>query len=224
MIIRLYILVLLFEWLRVQDRKSHQSKFPTNGKAMNSWLVGMVKCACCGYAMHFNHCANRKGVVYHRFIDYGKFTLNGCPTPPIQLKPKQVEDAVLKEMQKRIEQLKIAKREDSKPDTETESIKTEIIRIDGEIQKLMEKLADADSVLFDYIQKRVSALHEQKSELDKKMQTMCRKRKAIDTKPLEEPMKQWDKLTVQEKHDVAAAMIDVVLISDETGIEVKFSI
>ena len=125
-------------------------------------------------------------------------------------------------MQKRIEQLKIAKREDSKPDTETESIKTEIIRIDSEIQKLMEKLADADSVLFDYIQKRVSALHEQKSELDKKMQTMCRK--AIDTKPLEEPMKQWDILTVQEKHDIAAAMIDVVLISDETGTEVKFSI
>ena len=55
-------------------------------------------------------------------------------------------------------------------------------------------------------------------------QTMCRKRKVIDTKPLEEPMKQWDKLTVQEKHDIAAAMIDVVLISDETGIEVKFSI
>ena len=158
------------------------------------------------------------------FQTKAKFTLNGCPTPPIQLKPRQVEDAVLKEMQKRIEQLKIAKREDSKPDTETESIKTEIIRIDSEIQKLMEKLADADSVLFDYIQKRVSALHEQKSEFDKKMQTMCRKRKAIDTKPLEEPMKQWDKLTVQEKHDIAAAMIDVVLISDETGIEVKFSI
>ena len=51
-------------WLRVQYRKSHQSKFPTNGKAMNSWLVGMVKCACCGNAMHFNHCANRKGVAY----------------------------------------------------------------------------------------------------------------------------------------------------------------
>ncbi len=102
---------------------------------------------------------------------YAKFMLNGCPTPLIQLKPRQVEDAVLKEMQK-----------------------------------------------------RVSALHKQKSELDKKMQTMCRKRKAIDTKPLEEPMKQWDKLTVQEKHDIAAAMIDVVLISDETGIEVRFSI
>lgn len=211
-------------WLRVQDRKSHQSKFPSNGKAMNSWLVGMVKCACCGYAMHFNHSPNQSGKIYYRFIDYGKFTLNGCSTPPIKLKPKQVEDTVLNEMRKRIEQLNIEKHEASKPDAETESIKTEIICIDSEIQKLMEKLADADSVLFDYIQKRVSALHEQKSELEKKIQTMSRKRKAIDTKPLEEPMKQWDKLTVQEKHDLAAAMIEVVLISDETGIEVKFSI
>ncbi len=212
-------------WLRVQDRKSHQSKFPNNGKAMNSWLVGMVKCACCGYAMHFNVTYRNYGKkVYYRFIDYGKFTLNGCTTPPIKLKPKQVEDTVLREMRKRIEQLHIEKHEASKPDTETESIKTEIIRIDSEIQKLMEKLADADSVLFDYIQKRVSSLHEQKSELEKKMQTISRKRKAIDTKPLEEPMKQWDKLTVQEKHDLAAAMIEVVLISDETGIEVKFSI
>lgn len=125
-------------WLRVQDKKSHNQKF-NNGVALNSWLVGMMKCGNCGYAMHFNHCANRKGVVYHRFIDYGKFTLNGCPTPLIQLKPRQVEDAVLKEMQKRIEQLKIAKREDSKPDTETESIKTEIIRIDSEIQKLIHR-------------------------------------------------------------------------------------
>ena len=211
-------------WLRVQDRKSHQSKFPNNGKAMNSWLVGMVKCACCGYAMHFNHSPNQSGKIYYRFIDYGKFTLNGCTTPPIKLKPKQVENTVLNEMRKRIEQLNIEKHEASKPDAETESIKTEIIRIDSEIQKLMEKLADADSVLFDYIQKRVSALHEQKSELEKKMQTMSRKRKAIDTRPLEEPMKQWDNLTVQEKHDLAAAMIEVVLISDETGIEVKFSI
>ena len=37
-------------------------------------------------------------------------------------------------------------------------------------------------------------------------------------------MEQWDTLTVQEKHELAAAMIEVVRISDETGIEVKFSI
>ena len=144
-------------------RKGYEFLACGYGEMCLLWLCNALQSLC-----------EQKRCVYHRFIDYGKFTLNGCPTPPIQLKPRQVEDAVLKEMQKRIEQLKITKREDSKPDTETESIKTEIIRIDGEIQKLMEKLADADSVLFDYIQKRVSALHEQKSELDKKMQTMLR--------------------------------------------------
>lgn len=213
-------------WLRVQDRKAHQSKFPSNGKAMNSWLVGLIKCACCGYSLQFAHSANRSRTKeYFRFMDFGKTTLTGCPTPqPIKIRPKQVEDAVFRAMQERVKQLNIAKHESNKPDAETESIKTELVRIDNEIQKLMEKLADADSVLFDYIQKRISTLHEQKSDLEKKIQTMSRKRKAIDTKPLEQPMKQWDKLTVQEKHAVAVAMIDVVLVSDETGIEIKFSV
>lgn len=151
-------------------------------------------------------------------------TLTGCPIPSLKIRPQQVESAVFTAMQERIEQLNIAKHETGKPDAETENIKTELIRINNEIQKLMEKLADSDSVLFDYIQKRISTLHEQKSELEKKIQTMSRKRKAIDTKPLEKPMKQWDKLTVQEKHALAVAMIDVVLVSDETGIEIKFSV
>lgn len=212
-------------WLAVQDRKSHQSKFPSNGKAMNSWLVGLVKCACCGYALHFNHSPSKDGKrSYYRFIDYGKYTVNGCPSKSLKIRPTQVEDAVLRAMRERIEQLNIAKRESDKPDAETESIKTEVICIDGEIQKLMDKLADADTVLFDYIQKRIQALHDQKKELEKKLQTKVRKRKAIDMKPLEEPMKHWDKLTIQEKHELAVSMIDVVLVSDETGIEVKFSI
>ena len=29
-------------WLRVQDKKTHNSKFHNNGTAMNSWLVGMM--------------------------------------------------------------------------------------------------------------------------------------------------------------------------------------
>jgi len=37
-------------------------------------------------------------------------------------------------------------------------------------------------------------------------------------------MSRWDDLTVQEKHALAVTMIDVVYISDENGVEVKFSI
>ena len=212
-------------WLRVQDKKSHNQKFNNNGLVLNSWLVGMMKCGNCGYAMHINHSTNKQGRTYRYFYDYGRKTMTGCPHDyATELKPDQVEEIVYKEMCKRIEQLVIAKHESTKPDPDSEAVRTEIIKVDEEIGKLMGRLADADDVLFSYIQDRVSKLHEQKSTLERKLQTKTRKRKAIDTKPLEEPLKIWDSLTVQEKHNIAVMMIDVVYVSDENGVEVVFSI
>lgn len=212
-------------WLRVQDRKAHQHKFPSNCKAMNSWLVGLMKCGNCGYAMHVNYSKTSTGKICRYFYDYGKYTLNGCSHKgKVELRPDDVESAVLQAVRDKIATLKIAKLEATKPDADIEAVKAEILRCDEEIRKLMEKLADADSVLFDYIQKRVTALHEEKSKLESKLQMKSRKQKVIDTKPLEEPMSRWDELTVQEKHELAVTMIEVVYISDEHGIEIKFSI
>ena len=100
----------------------------------------------------------------------------------------------------------------------------ELARIDDEIRKLLDKLANADTVLFNYIQERINTLHKQKSELEQKLQKQQRKHKEIDTKPLSEPLKRWAELSVQEKHEIALTMIEVVTISDETGIDIKFSI
>lgn len=212
-------------WLRVQDKKLHQHKFPSNTNAINSWLVGLMKCGNCGYAMHINHATSSSGKRCRHFYDYGKYTLKGCSHKgKVELRPDDVENAVLQAMRDKIQSIKIARIESQKPDSDSESIKAEILRCDEEIHKLMEKLADADTVLFDYIQKRVTALHEEKSKLENKLQMKSRKQKVIDTKPLEEPMSRWDDMTVQEKHDLAVTMIDVVYISDEHGIEIKFGI
>ena len=56
------------------------------------------------------------------------------------------------------------------------------------------------------------------------MQAKARKRRTVDTAPLEKPMKHWDKLSIPEKHELAAVMLEAVYVSDENGIEVKFSI
>ena len=212
-------------WLAVQDKKDHQEKFPNNRKVLNSWLIGLMKCGNCGYAMHINHSTGSRGQMYRNFFDYGRYTVAGCShDAPTAIRPQEVEDAVLQAMRDRIESLVIAKTTPEIPDAETESLKADILRIDDEIHKLMDKLADADEILFDYIQQRVKVLHEQKSGLERKLQTKTRKRKAIDTTPLEEPMSRWDSLTMQEKHDLAVSMIEVIYISDEKGIEIKFSI
>ncbi len=212
-------------WLAVQDKKSRNQKIPNNGVAKNSWLVGLVKCGKCGYALVLQlHWNNPKTKKLRYFLDSGRASLDGCSGPRPKIKPDQAEEAVFAAMKERLESLEIAKRERLKPDSETESIKAEAIRLDEEIRKLLDKLADADSVLFDYIQGRIKSLHEKKSELEEKLRTRARKHKEIDTAPLTDPMSRWDYLSVEEKHALAVAMIDVVYISDEKGIDIRFSI
>ncbi len=86
-------------------------------------------------------------------------------------------------------------------------------------------MAEADDVVFAYIQQRIKELHSKKSELERQLQTKARKRKAIDTKPLAEPLAKWDELSMQEKHDVAAEMIDVVYLSHHSeDIDVRMGV
>ena len=88
----------------------------------------------------------------------------------------------------------------------------------------MDKLPDADEVLFAYIQKRVKEFHKAKSKLEGKLQLKARKQKAIDSSPLTEPLRNWDKLTIEEKHNIACMMIEAVYLSDEDGVHVEFCI
>ena len=125
----------------------------------------------------------------------------------------------------RVNELEIARKQKEYPDMETESVKTDILKLDTEIRSLMDRMAEADDVVFAYIQQRIKELHAKKSELERKLQTKARKHKTIDTKPLVEPLAVWDTLSVQEKHDIAAEMIEAVYISHNSNeIEIVFSI
>ena len=212
-------------WLAVQDKKSHNKRIPNNGSAKNSWLVGLAKCGHCHYALIVTSSWNVSGTKQWRyFYDHGAYKSSGCIKKHLQIRPDDVEKIVFNAMKKRLVNLVIARSEKKNPDTESENIKADILRIENEICKLMDKLADADNILFEYIQKRVQKLHTEKSNLEDKLRAKARKHKEIDTTPLSDPMNRWDSLSIEKKHDLAATMIDVVYVSDEQGIENEFSI
>lgn len=212
-------------WLAVQDRKAHNMMFPKNGKPKISWLIGFIKCPYCGYGIQINAQHNKaRTKTWTYLIDYGFYSVNGCHKRTLKTKLADVEDAVYAAMCEKIKSLEVAKREDEAPDAETETLKAEILKLDDDIQKLMDKLPDADEVLFAYIQKRVKEFHKAKSKLEGKLQLKARKQKAIDSSPLTEPLRNWDKLTIEEKHNIACMMIEAVYLSDEDGIHVEFCI
>jgi chromosome segregation ATPase len=166
--------------------------------------------------------AGTKKLMY--FFDSGRGSMNGCYAPRPKLKPDYVEEIVFSAMKKRLESLEIAKHEQEKPDKTVDKLQGEIIKLDEEIRKLLDKLADANTVLFDYIQGRVKTLHAKKSELEEKLRNKSRKHKTIDTSPLSDPMSRWETLTIEEKHTLAVTMIDVIYVSDEDGIDIRFAI
>lgn len=212
-------------WLAVQDRKAHNMMFPKNGKPKISWLIGFIKCPYCSYGIQINAQHNKtRTKTWTYLIDYGFYSVNGCHKRTLKTKLADVEDAVYAAMCEKIKSLEVAKREDEAPDAETETIKAEILKLDDDIQKLMDKLPDADEVLFAYIQKRVKDFHKAKSKLEGKLQLKARKQKAIDSSPLTEPLRNWDKLTIEEKHNIACMMIEAVYLSDEDGVHVEFCI
>ena len=212
-------------WLAVQDKKSHNQRIPNNSDAKNSWLVGLTKCPHCGYGFYLYCSWNvAKTKQWRYYGDRGAFMADGCRKKRLSTKPDEVEQIAFNAMKERLDSLVVAKTEKAKPDTETESIKAEIVRIDDEIRELMDKLAKADDVLFGYIQDRVKALHSKKSELDEKLRAKARKHKDIDTAPLADPLSRWDTLTTEEKHALAVTMIDVIYVSDDNGVEISFCI
>ena len=212
-------------WLAVQDKKSHNQKIPNNKESRNSWLTGIVKCRHCGYSFVINYGWNVARTIQWRYYhDSGAYRANGCIKKRLKTKPDEVEDIVYQAMKDRLQSIEIAKKESKKPNTQNEALKTEIIKIDEEIRQLLKKLAESDKVLFDYIQDMVKSLHEKKSELETKLRNRARKHKVFDTAPLADPMNRWKKLSVNEKHALASLMIDVVYVSDENGVEIKFSV
>lgn len=212
-------------WLRVQDKKFTNRRFQTNRKAYNSWLVGLLKCKECGLSIVIDIQNKKSGKVYKYLFDSGWQSVNSCVARTYGVKLDDVEEQVFEAMKARIASLEIAHKQKEAPDTEVESVKAGILRIDTEIRSLMDRMADADDVVFDYIQQRIKELHARKSEMERQLQTKVRRRRQIDTKPLAEPMALWDKLTVQEKHDFAAEIIETVYISHHNDeIEIVFGI
>lgn len=212
-------------WLRVQDKKANNISFHTNRKAMNSWLVGIIRCKECNFSVIIDIQRKKSGLSYRYLVDSGWHTVSKCVARSYKIRLDDIEKQVFEAMTMRINELEIAHKQKETPDTETESIKTDILKLDAEIRSLMDRMAEADDVVFTYIQQRIKEIHAKKSELERKLQTKARKHRTIDVKPLTKPMAVWDTLLVQEKHDIAAEMIEAVYISHNSNdIEIVFSI
>lgn len=210
-------------WLAVQDKFSHHHIPLRKGKVLRSWMSGLLRCGHCDHAVKVDYTYNKNsGNSWRYFTCSGYNSVRGCQSSGIKLNVDEVEAIVYNDMKEHIEEFEIARKIEKKPSTEADKIRSEILKIESETAKLMEKLADADEVLFGYIQNRIGTLHSTKNELEKKLMLVDRRVKKIDTTPLLGPLNKWETLTVEEKNNLARMMIEKIYISVEKGVIIHY--
>ena len=213
-------------WLAVQDKKPHNHQIPRSRGELKSWLVGLTKCGHCGKALLIAYSYNADKTKLWRYYNCtGLKTIKGCSreTERLKVRPDDAENVVLNAMREHIAEFEVAKNSSTGKSSEAEKIKAELLRIETDTKKLIDRLIDADDVLFGYIQDRISELHAKKNEYEKQLLLIERRVKKIDTKPLIEPLNRWDELSMEEKNALAKVMINRVDITDEESLKIHFS-
>ena len=204
-------------WLKARMKclNNKQVQIPYYG--CNTWLIGKVKCGKCGYALTIRKC-KLKTRTRRYFICSKRMNTNKCSGVG-GIDADVFDQFILEEMKvhvKEIDSLSAQSRIRENPKIHELNIKIETLS--EEISKLLDKIADANDVLMDYINKRVKELDAQIKVYRQQISELSPLQNAekIDTKKLRNYMDHWEELTLDDKRSVVDQMIVVIKATEDS--------
>lgn len=196
-------------WLKAQYKSEGNVKLGNGGKSQHTWLSGIAKCACCGYAMTGQ--LMRKDVYLRcsRRTNY-----NDCDA--VSLRADLTETIVWNALLSKLEELRgVEFIQQSKQDITQNGIKTELVKIEEQIECLISAIMDGNGPKS--ITQRITALEKRQMELEAQLLKEKAKAPEIDTDTILALVK--EDLTIEEKKKVSKAIIKLVHVKkDETPV------
>ncbi|AEY65058.1 recombinase family protein [Clostridium sp. BNL1100] len=207
-------------WLECQYIADENKHLKNSGRGKNSWLSGLIKCGYCGYAVTV---VKSRGLLY---INCGGRKNGFC------YGRKKV--IYLKEIEQIVETKLLEKMKSLKPDyivrtnshlKEINDLKIQLAKVDEDISKLVDSLLTLNETAESYINERINELDNKKKLLQNKINklSMDNSPNNIKGEDLSEYLKNWDNYDLEQKKNVAKALITKVVITDEE-IELVFKI
>jgi len=182
-------------------------------KAKVTWLAGKIKCGCCGYALtaKIYHCKTKSDNRY--YLCSNKYHAGGCSFG--SLNADKVDEIVFREMQKKLSEFKVLrKQETEKLNLTSLKIRERIAEIETEISSLLDKLTVANTTVAEYINSRISSLDSEKKELYKELSQADSSAKNT-AEILSDYFSHWDDLTISEKITVVDIIIEKIVATKE---------
>ncbi len=209
-------------WLRARLKCLNNKQVAKPLKASNTWLAGKIKCAKCGYALTIRKAKTKVGryFICSRHIQ----TTDGCEGVG-GLYAYEVENTVLqaiKERLKAIDVLTDPSQTARQANTKIDELNLKAEMCQTEIEKLMDKLADANDILTDYIRRRIKELDERKKDFQKQLERL--EPPAAATREVHQItgyMEKWEEISVSDKISVVDVLISRIR-ANESNIEITW--
>ncbi len=201
-------------WLACQYKLDTNKQVKNSGKGTHSWLSGLMKCGYCGYAI--NVVNNNRG---NSYINCGGRKLKICDERKKVIHIPNIEEVVESQLLSHIKQIKSnGVQEVAINSVELNQLNIKRIHNEEEIQKFIDKLAEANDIVMNYINERITQLHTENKEIISKILALTAQSKnKVNYKDLklEDSISEWQDYSLEEKKALAKVFIKKVVVTDD---------
>lgn len=199
-------------WLEAQNIFNKKKNHSNLGTGSLTWLQGLVKCKC-GYTYYVKKYKTK--VNEHRYLYCRGRRNNSCPYPHTMIPAQKLEAIVERALLKELHNLKGESGENVIKDTpEINSLKIQVVKIDEQIENIIEKIVRCSDVTVEYLNKKIEALDaEKKSILEEIAKLELKNNRAnqlsIDVSDI---LNDWYSYDLETKKQIAKQVIDKIVL------------
>lgn len=202
-------------WLKARLKCLGNKQVAKPIKAKNTWLAGKIKCGKCGYALTVKKAKTRIG---RYFICSRRMQTHRCEGVG-GIDATAFENLILSEMAEHLTQfetLKAPREQDEDPRIHEISVKLE--QVTSEIEKLMDKVADADELMMEYINRRIHELDAKVNVFKQELKELSplENQNKCDLTELRDYMSHWEELGFDDKRAVVDQLIVRISATEDT--------
>ena len=200
-------------WLTVQRKLSQNTTFQNGRKCHNTWLAGKIKCGRCGYALASLNARN--GVTYLRCKQRAdNKSCEGAGTLTAQSMEAFVYGEMVKKMRK-FHTLKGGKEQSYNP--KLTAARVALAKTESEIEKLLDTLSGANSLLLQYANTRIEELDaERQKQLRLVADLTANSVSASQIDSITGYLDDWESVSFDDKRKVVDILISQIDATSES--------
>lgn len=209
-------------FLLCQYKLDDNRQLKNDGKGKHSWLSGYAKCGYCGYAATIIYSGSARR--YRYFNCRGKTNLKICKGHSKPIYADEVEKIVEIHILEKVKELKNVEIQIENNNIDTNDLKLQILKIDKQIENLLNQIAESNEVVMKYINKKIASLDNTKNTILEEVKKIALENsKSQPINDIIERVEDWNNLSLENKKEICGYFINKVLIKDNE-IEIDWKI